>query len=254
MKPYLLHENNWGNIKDQDFDLVVLPWGATEAHNYHMPYGTDNYQVEHVAELAAKEAWEKGAKVLVLPAVPFGVNTGQLDVKLCMNMRPETQLMLLNDLVDVVQRAGIKKFLILNGHGGNSFKTMIRELSFTFPDVFVAAANWYRATDLEAIFEEPGDHAGEAETSCIMYLRSELVRPLSEAGDGFAKKWKFKAFKEGWATSQRPWTKVTKDTGVGDPKASTAEKGKRYFKETAANIAELMLSIAKSEHWDFFED
>lgn len=61
---------------------AVLPWGATEAHNYHLPYSTDTVEAESMAAGAAKYAWEKGAKVIVLPAIPFGVNTGQHDVPL----------------------------------------------------------------------------------------------------------------------------------------------------------------------------
>ncbi len=67
--------------------------------------------------------------MVVLPTVPFGVNTGQLDVKLDINMNPSTQLALLNDVAEVLSRHGIPKLVILNGHGGNDFKQMIRELA-----------------------------------------------------------------------------------------------------------------------------
>ena len=56
---YLLSETNWEFVQKNRFDLAVLPWGATEAHNYHLPYATDNYQVEYVAERASAIAWEK---------------------------------------------------------------------------------------------------------------------------------------------------------------------------------------------------
>ena len=85
-RPFILAETNWKSVKETKFDVAVLPWGATEAHNYHLPYATDSIQNEYVAALAAEKAWEKGAKVIVLPNVPFGVNTGQLDVDLCINM------------------------------------------------------------------------------------------------------------------------------------------------------------------------
>ncbi|MEN0050323.1 MAG: creatininase family protein, partial [Bacteroidota bacterium] len=56
-KPYLLAETNWKAIKNTDYEVAVLTWGATEAHNYHMPYGTDNYQVEYIVKQAAAKAW-----------------------------------------------------------------------------------------------------------------------------------------------------------------------------------------------------
>jgi len=59
MKPYLLSETNWKSIKDKKFDLAVLPWGATEAHNNHLPFSTDNVMVEKIASESARRAWEK---------------------------------------------------------------------------------------------------------------------------------------------------------------------------------------------------
>ena len=70
MRPYILAESNWKFVKDQDFDLAILPWGATEAHNYHMPYGTDVYEADLIAAEAGKKAWELGARITVLPAIP----------------------------------------------------------------------------------------------------------------------------------------------------------------------------------------
>lgn len=252
-RPYLLAETNWKEVKDTAYQVAVLPWGATEAHNYHLPYATDNYQVDYVAELAAKKAWEKGAKVIVLPCIPFGINTGQLDIKLCMNVNPSTQLAILKDIVDVLARHKIDKLVILNGHGGNNFKTMIRELSFYFPDVFVCWANWYQAVDWNEYFDEPGDHAGEMETSAILHIDKSLVLPLEEAGDGAAKKFKFKAFQEGWVTAQRKWTQVTKDTGVGNPAKATAKKGKKYLKACSNQIASFLMELAATDKDELYE-
>jgi creatinine amidohydrolase len=64
MRPYILAENNWKTVKDTDYTLAILPWGATEAHNYHLPYGTDIIEADHVAAESARTAWEKGVKVI----------------------------------------------------------------------------------------------------------------------------------------------------------------------------------------------
>jgi creatinine amidohydrolase len=80
-RPYVLQETNWKTVKETTYNVAVLPWGATEAHNYHLPYGTDNIQNEFIAAEAAKLAWDRGAKVVVLPNVPFGANCQQLDIK-----------------------------------------------------------------------------------------------------------------------------------------------------------------------------
>ena len=91
MRPYILAETNWETLKDANFELAILPWGATEAHNYHLPYATDNIQADHLAAESAKRAHEKGGKVIVLPTIPFGVNTGQYDIYLDINLNPSTQ-------------------------------------------------------------------------------------------------------------------------------------------------------------------
>ena len=66
IRPYVLAENNWKDIKDTRFNVAILPWGATEAHNYHLPYATDNILAENASIESAKIAWESGSKVIVL--------------------------------------------------------------------------------------------------------------------------------------------------------------------------------------------
>ena len=135
-RPYILAENNWRAVKDTSYTVALLPWGATEAHNYHLPYATDNIQVDYIAAESARLAWDEGARPIVLPTVPFGVNTGQLDVLLDINMMPSTQAALLHDVVQVLSHQGIHKLVVLNGHGGNSFKQMIREIGARYRDMF----------------------------------------------------------------------------------------------------------------------
>jgi creatinine amidohydrolase len=248
MRPYILAENNWKTVKDSVYELAILPWGACEAHNYHLPYGTDIIEAEQVAAEAARIAWEKGAKITVLPAIPFGVNTGQSDVLLDMNMNPSTQLAVLRDVVTVLNRQGIHKLVILNSHGGNDFRVMIRELGLQFPDMFLSQCNWYQALDQKEYFVNKDDHAGEMETSVILHLTPHLVRPLEEAGDGASKKFVFTAIREGWAWAERRWTKVTQDTGVGDPRQATAEKGARYFKAVTEKVGQYFYEVATTGH------
>lgn len=251
--PFILGECNWKAIKATSFDLAILPWGATEAHNYHLPYATDVVQAGHIAFEAAKLAWEQGAKIIVLPTIPFGVNTGQADIKLDMNLNPSTQFAILNDTIDVLRRSGIFKLLILNGHGGNDFKTLLRELGLKHPDMLLSTCNWFQALNKKEYFEQDGDHADELETSLMLYLTPDLVLPLQEAGDGAEKKHKIKAFREGWAWSERRWSKITADTGVGNPKLATAEKGKKYFEAVTQKIAELFISLCEVDPNNLYE-
>lgn len=253
MRPYILAETNWKTVKETAFEVAVLPWGATEAHNLHLPYATDNIQCDHVAAEAARIAWEEGARVVVLPTVPFGVNTGQMDIRLDINMNPSTQAAVLRDVVEALARQGVPKLLVLNGHGGNDFRQMIREVGKDFPEVFLCAADWYRAADWADYFENLGDHAGEMETSVMLHLVPELVRPLSEAGSGRARAFKVAALREPWAWAEREWSRITDDTGVGDPRKASAEKGARYFEAVTQRIGRFLVELAASDPDDLYE-
>src|SRR4051812_41045277 len=141
-RPYILAESTWRTVDATPYDVAILPWGATEAHNYHLPYGTDTIQSDQVAARAAERAWNAGARVVVLPAVPFGVQTTQIDIKLCLNLNPSTQAAVLRDLADALERQRIRKLVVLNGHGGNDFRQIIREMQLQ-TGIFLAAINWW---------------------------------------------------------------------------------------------------------------
>jgi creatinine amidohydrolase len=251
-RPYILAESTWRTVDSTPYEVAVLPWGATEAHNYHLPYATDTIQCDHVAARAAEQAWARGARVCVLPTVPFGVQTTQLDIKFCLNMNPSTQAAVLGDLVSALDRQQIRKLVIVNGHGGNDFRQMIRELHAKSP-MFIVSVNWWSCVDLRSFFEDLGDHAGEVETSAMMHLAPELVRPLSEAGPGHARKPRIRALREGWAWSPRRWTEVTADTGIGNPAKATAEKGAAYVAAAVERIAGLLVEVAAADLTTLYE-
>jgi creatinine amidohydrolase len=251
-RPYILAETTWRAVKDAAFEIVVLPWGATEAHNYHLPYGTDNYQADYVAAEAARLAWEQGAKVVVLPAIPFGVNTGQLDITLDINLNPSTQLAILRDVVQVLARQNIPKLVVLNGHGGNDFRQILRELQAEFPSVFLSTATLFRIVDRGRFFEAPGDHADEMETSMMLHISPDLVRPLAEAGDGASRRFRIRALRE-WAWAQREWSQVSADTGVGNPAAATAAKGAAFLSAVTHELGQFLVELAAADLHDLYE-
>ncbi len=247
MRPYILAETNWKHIMDARIDLAILPWGATEAHNYHLPYGTDIIEADFIAAEAARIAWGKDAKIIVLPTIPFGVNTGQADIKLDMNLNPSTQLAILADIIEVLNRQGIYKLIILNSHGGNDFKAILRELGLRFPKMFLSVCNWFQSIDKSLYFDEDGDHADEMETSLILHFKPALVLPLNEAGEGKEKKMKIKAFSEKWVWAERKWSQISADTGVGNPSAATSEKGEKYFKAVTEKVGKLFVELANCD-------
>jgi creatinine amidohydrolase len=253
MRPWHLAETNYGDVlKRAPFEVAVLPFGATEPHNLHLPYGTDTLQVDVVADRACSLAFERGAKVVRLPTLPYGTETNQMAFPLAMNLNPSTVLAVLTDLVESLQTHGIRKCVLLNGHGGNEFKGMLRQL-YGKTNVHLFACNWYKAAaDRHAeIFDDAGDHAGELETSMILAHHPDLVR-LSTADPGAMARPRFEALDRGWIEMTRPWHLLTTNSGAGDPGPSTAEKGHAITEIVVGRIADFLVELSATPIDDRF--
>jgi creatinine amidohydrolase len=246
MNEFVLAEQTHAFIRSQRWEVGVLPFGATEPHNLHMPYGTDNYEVEEIGRRACERAHQAGAKVLLLPTIPFGVNTNHLRVPgaLACSVTPTTLLHVLSDLVDAFERQGLNKLVLLNGHGGNELKPLMRELHHR-TKVFLCVCDWFRmATDLyPSIFEKPGEHADEVETSLGLAYFPELLH-TELADSGRARPSRFEAINRGWVNITRPWHLVTSNTGLGDPRPATAEKGRRLMDVVVDRLSHFLIELS----------
>lgn len=236
----------YGVTRNLHYDLAILPWGATEPHNLHLPYLTDSILSHDVAVDAAREALDEyGVRCMVLPPVSMGSqNPGQRDLIFCMHYRYETQRAILTDMMTSLYHQGLRKLLIINGHGGNVFKNMIRDLAVEYPDFITASSEWFKMAPVKEYFDNPGDHADEIETSVMMYYHPELVN-LSEAGEGKSRNFSISALAEGKVWIPRHWNLVTTDTGIGNPKASSAEKGRTFAKKVVQEYAVFIKDFAK---------
>lgn len=240
-KEFDLSISNYGTTRQLDYRLAILPWGATEPHNYHLPYLTDAILSHDIAVDAAHIAFERfGVRAMVMPPVTLGSqNPGQRDLKFCVHARYETQKAILTDIVDSLYRQGIRHLLIINGHGGNNFKNMIRDLAVDLPEMLIATCEWFKAAPAKEYFEKPDDHADELETSVMMHYHPELVN-LAEAGSGDAHTFAAATLRSGMAWLPRNWNRVSSDTGIGNPSLATPEKGARFAKAVAENLATLL--------------
>jgi creatinine amidohydrolase len=246
MNEPILAEQTHAFVREQRWEAAVLPFGATEPHNLHMPYGTDNFEVEEIGRRACKAAYGRGAKVLLLPTIPYGVNTNHLKIPgaVACSVTPTTLLRLITDLVESLERQGVRKLVLLNGHGGNELKPWTRELHHR-TSVFLCVCDWFRmATDLyRDLFDRPGEHADEVETSLGLAFFPQWLRP-ELADDGAAKSSRFEAINRGWVSITRPWHLVSASTGLGDPRAATAEKGRRLMDVLVERLAAFLVELA----------
>jgi creatinine amidohydrolase len=244
---YLLFEANYRQLLDYRPNVAILPWGATEAHNYHLPHGTDVIEAGSVASEAARLAHERGAKPIVLPTVPFGNNAQQLDQVATIHCSTSTALAILRDVVLSLTRQGIDRLILLNGHGGNEFKPLVRDLQLEFPILIVVVNFWQvRSDESREIFQEPGEHAGDLETSLLLHLCPELVE-LPQAGEGVRVPFAIEEIADVGGWTPRPWSHVHPDTGDGSPAAATAEKGAAFLQLISAPLADLICGLSRAQ-------
>ncbi len=253
MRPFILQETNYSQVKDCDYSVAVLPMGATEPHNLHLPYGTDSLQSQIIGEHVCGKAWEAGAKVILLPTIPYGTETNQTKCNLSMNVNPSTLGAIIKDIVASLQGHGIHKLVILNSHGGNEFKPLLRELHGT-TKVQIFLCDWFRniTKDVQTeIFDDAGDHAGEMETALGLAFFNDLVLKNSDgkiaADAGSVAKTRFPAINEGWVSITRPWHLLTTNTGSGNPHPATAEKGKQLMDVIVQRLSEFLVQLANEE-------
>jgi creatinine amidohydrolase len=246
-RSYILEEANYRQLLDNRPNVAVLPWGATEAHNYHLPHGTDVIEATSVAHAAAERAHGRGANVIVLPAIPFGNDAQQLDQVATISIRTETAIAILDDVAHSLTRQGIDRLLILNAHGGNEFKPLVRDVVEEY-EMLVAVVNFWQVAPEQqrAIFDDPGDHAGDLETSLLLHLRPELV-VMGQAGEGKTVPFQIEALRKPGVWTPRPWSTSHPDTGCGNPVKATAEKGKRYFDVVSDAVAKVIVGMSAAK-------
>ena len=252
-----LSVTNYAAIKDERFEVAVLPIGATEPHNLHLPYSTDTFCTTRVAELVCRSAWERGAKVVLLPTIPFGTQTNQRELPLALNLNPSTINRVLGDLVESLIGNGIRKIVLFNGHGGNELKGFLRE-SYGKRDAKIFACDWFRCLGdkYKEIFEEPDDHAGEMETSLMLALAPELVAQDESgrllADEGKVHPTRFEAVNRGWVSVARPWHLLTTNSGSGNPHKATAAKGHQAIEVIVERLAPFLVELSMAPLDEFF--
>jgi creatinine amidohydrolase len=252
MRPWILAETNYAFTKENRYEAAVLPLGATEPHNLHLPYGTDILEGQIIGEKICEEAWRRGAKVVLLPAIPYGTETNMRGLPLAMNVYPSTLFRMVTDLVESLADSGVHKLLILNSHGGNEMKPLLRELAGKTP-VHLFLSNWYKCFDdqYDNIFSAPEDHAGEMETSFGLAYFPHLVARDEEgklqADEGRTAKTRFEAVNRGWVSITRPWSLLTTNTGSGNPHAAAAEKGEKMMQIVVDRLAGFLVELCAAK-------
>jgi creatinine amidohydrolase len=251
MIPFKLADANLTQVRSAGYQVAVLPLGAIEPHNLHLPYGTDWFEANLLGERVCRYAAERGAAVALLPAIPYGTETNLREFPLAINLNPSTLARVVSDVVDSLATSGIHKLVLLNSHGGNELKPVLRELYGRTP-VHLFLCNWYLAIRdvAERLLSGPDDHAGEMETSLALAYFPDLVARTSGGGlaadDGSTRSFRFAALQAGWVSITRPWHLLTTNSGAGNPHAATAEKGRELVRVVEERIGQFLVELAGS--------
>ena len=240
-----LATTNLHRIGKRTYEVAVLPIGAIEAHNRHLPEGQDFLHTTYVARACCERAWAACESVICLPTLPYGVDCNQLGFPLAIHVSQTTLDAMVREIIASLRHHGIRKILILNGHGGNEFKPLIRQIQCDM-DVHVFLCNWWLVgrDRYDAIFTKPDDHAGQFETSVAMALYPDLIEP-NVAGNGAARAFRFEALRKGYVSTSRDFAKLNDHAACGDPAESTAERGRKYLDLVVERISGFLVQLAK---------
>ena len=234
----LLHEMSWTEAKEHlsQNDIAIVPVGSTEQHGPANPLGTDHLVAKAIAEEAAERTG-----VVCLPVVPFGVSAHHKQFWGTIYVSPRVFKEYLKEVCLALNYCGVKKIVVVNGHGGNldALVELARELREK--EVFVTVFQWWRATPklLPELFQpEERRHAGAEETSVNLALHPHLV-DMSRAVDEEPRR----PVMGGEGIVFASDTADATDSGIlGKQTVASKEKGKEVLE---AVISELVAHVSK---------
>ncbi|UTF53314.1 creatininase family protein [Natronosalvus rutilus] len=223
-------------------EVAVLPTGSTEQHGPALPLGMDHMAAQAFARTAADRE-----DAVVLPTVPVGVSVHHRQFDGTLYVTEETFERYVRETLSSVTEHGVRKAVVVNGHGGNS--AALNRVARTLRDEETAFAppwNWWDGVgDLaDDLFDENGGHADAMESSVLWHVREDLIQPdrLEEAESGAS---------EGWGEAVHG-ANVGFDTidfsetgAVGKPTQADPEKGERLFEAASDELHALIDWLAE---------
>ncbi len=254
----MLPKRFWQEMTTIDFEdparenwIAVLPVAAIEQHGPHLPVATDTTiaeaQIRRVVELLPPDL-----PVTFLPVQTIGKSDEHISSPGTLTLSWDTVTRCWIEIGDSVARAGIRKLVLVNSHGGNVpiLDIVARELRVRH-DMFVTATNWLRFGQPDGLYRDEeftyGIHGGDIETSLMLHLRPDLVR-MDLAEDFTSEQQSFlKEFKHlrGHGKAQFGWkAQDLNEAGVqGNAALASAEKGRLSLEHAAKGFIELLQDV-----------
>ena len=256
-----LASHRWAELKTRDFaaldparTVAVLPLGATEQHGPHLPLSVDTVLVDGVVN-AALGHLAATDPVLVLPTQTVGLSTEHTAFAGTLHLSPQTLIQLWCDIGASVARAGVKKLLMFNAHGGNVglMDVVARELRAQH-GLIVYSSSWYNLPidagvmgQFSADEHRFGIHAGDIETSMMLALSPNRVNMTEaqnfastsqERAKHYAVLGNGKSAKLGWHMQD-----YNQQGAAGNASAATAAKGEALVDSAGEHLALLLKEL-----------
>ena len=255
---YALHKMSWPEVAKaaETVELVLIPIGSTEQHGPNLGLGQDHVIANAYCERAAERL---APRLLALPAIPWGISDHHMNFPGTMTLRPETFLDLLEDIIVSMRHHGFRRFLIVNGHGGNQAHSCPSPCR-TSASAWTSTSSAASATTPSATTpgsrpvagEIPGGHACEMESSHDYYLAPDLIREetlslgtLDEA---------FMAMLEPLTDLELEWPNAfnahAPSGAKGDARKGTREVGQSLIESSIDELAEILDHLRHSPRWN----
>lgn len=249
-------ERRWPETLDSLHRVVVAPLGSLEQHGHHLPMLTDTMIISEVARRAETEL---DGEALFLPCLWLGASDHHLGFPGTVSASNNHYVMMLEDMLESLIRAGYRRILLLNGHGGNIVpgQQAIYNVGLRHDDkqdLYLGLATWWiiaaeQVAAIEELQAKSVTHACEQETSMIMSIRPELVRHDLAKGTNiaFASSFYVPDFsKPSRVAIARTFGQLSETGAFGHPELATAEKGDKLF---AAAAGEVVKFVREFRRW-----
>lgn len=250
--PETLIQDLLGGEAPSDQTIIVLPLGATEQHGTHLPFETDTLIAQGVCDRLSKQI-PVDLDVRILPVEAIGYSPEHMDHAGSKTLAYDEAIERWTQIGEQASKAGVRRFLLLNAHGGNSplMSIVTQELRVRC-SLFAAATSWTRFIKQNGIVsaneEAFGIHGGDIETSVMLALHPELVamdqaRDFPNLQEMLAVNFKhLRAYGPhafGWKAADLNPLGVTGNAGM-----ATSEKGEALLNLATDGLKQLLQEIA----------
>ncbi len=256
-KSYSWEHLSWPELEERlkIVDTALLPCGAIEQHGPHLPVDIDYFDANYLARKVAEAC--SAPKPLVLPAIPYGVSYHHEDFMGTISITNESLSRFVYDIGMNLARSGIKKLILINGHGDNApTLNFAAQMINRDAGIFVCVDTGETSDrDIENLTESHNDiHAGEVETSTSLALRPELVdmAKAKKETPRFASSYMDYSSSRGvpWYVRTR---KLSKTGIIGDPTKASVEKGQKIWEIMVAHLVKFVEEIKSSRLEDLYQ-